>query len=49
MTAAELMVIEALDGQLITNKLHIAPKIYDEFYVSDTRERYFKNGCNKPL
>lgn len=35
--AAELPVIEAVDGQLITNKLHIAPKMFDEFYAGDTQ------------
>jgi adenine deaminase len=31
----DLQVIEALDGQLITNKLNIPPKIQDECLVSD--------------
>ena len=30
-----LTIIEALDGQLITNKLYFSPKTSDEFYVSD--------------
>jgi adenine deaminase len=35
-SAPELIVIEALDGQLITNKLCFSPKIYNEWDVSDT-------------
>lgn len=35
-------VIEALDGQLITNKLSIIPKIENEFYVSDVEKDILK-------
>ena len=35
-------VIEALDGQLITNKLNIFPKIENGFYVSDTKKDVLK-------
>jgi len=38
----QIPVIEALDGQLITNKLNIAPKIYNGYYVSDTLEDVLK-------
>ena len=38
----QIPVIEALDGQLITNKLTIAPKIYNGYYVSDTLEDVLK-------
>ena len=40
--AAEITVIEALDGQLITNKLNIIPKIENDFYVSDTENDVLK-------
>jgi adenine deaminase len=40
--AAEITVIEALDGQLITNKLNIIPKIENDFYVSDTENDILK-------
>lgn len=40
--ATEITVIEALDGQLITNKLNISPKIYNELYVSDTQNDILK-------
>ena len=36
------LVIEALDGQLITNKLFIAPKIENGFYVSDPEKDVLK-------
>ena len=36
------MVIEALDGQLITNKLNINPKIENDFYVSDVENDILK-------
>jgi adenine deaminase len=35
-------IIEALDGQLITNKLSITPKIEDGYYVSDTKSDVLK-------
>ena len=35
-------VIEALDGQLITNKLNISPKIENGFYVSDVEKDVLK-------
>jgi adenine deaminase len=41
-SATELIVIEALDGQLITNKLNIIPKIYNELYVSDAQNDILK-------
>ena len=31
----KIVVIEALDGQLITNKLNVIPKIENDFYVSN--------------
>ena len=40
--ATEITVIEALDGQLITNKLNITPKISNELYVSDTQNDILK-------
>jgi adenine deaminase len=39
---SDLPVIEALDGQLITNKLSILPKIQDECLVSDTTRDILK-------
>ena len=39
---AHPQVIEALDGQLITNKLSIFPKIEDGYYVSDTERDILK-------
>ncbi|MCS3796654.1 adenine deaminase [Niastella sp. OAS944] len=38
----EIPVIEALDGQLITNKLLLAPKTIDGFIVSDTERDLLK-------
>ena len=38
----EIAVIEALDGQLITNKLMLAPKTSDELVVSDTERDVLK-------
>ena len=38
----QIPVIEALDGQLITNKLNITPKIYNGYYVSDTQKDILK-------
>ncbi len=38
----EIAVIEALDGQLITNKLLLAPKTSDELVVSDTERDVLK-------
>jgi adenine deaminase len=35
-------IIEALDGQLITNKLSLTPKIEDGYYVSDTENDVLK-------
>ena len=40
--AAKITVIEALDGQLITNKLNIILKIENGFYVSDTENDVLK-------
>ncbi|MEO8412395.1 MAG: adenine deaminase [Ginsengibacter sp.] len=40
--ASEMTVIEALDGQLITNKLLMRPKVDNEFYVSDTENDILK-------
>jgi adenine deaminase len=37
-----ITVIEALDGQLITNKIFIDPKIENEFYVSDVENDILK-------
>jgi adenine deaminase len=37
-----ITVIEALDGQLITNKIFINPKIENEFYVSDVENDILK-------
>jgi len=39
---AAIPVIEALDGQLITNKLMLTPKIENGFYVSDTENDVLK-------
>ena len=40
--ADQIPVIGALDGQLITNKLNITPKIYNGYYVSNTLEDVLK-------
>lgn len=40
--AATVPVIEALDGQLITNKLYLAPKIQDGHMVSDPQRDILK-------
>jgi adenine deaminase len=40
--SAELTIIEALDGQLITNKFRAVPKIENEFYVSDIQNDILK-------
>lgn len=38
----DFVIIEALDGQLITNKLIIQPKIENDFYISDTENDILK-------
>lgn len=38
----EMPVIEALDGQLITNKLSLAPKVLNNLFVSDTERDILK-------
>ena len=40
--AKKITLIEALDGQLITNKININPKIENEFYVSDPENDILK-------
>jgi adenine deaminase len=40
--AEKMQVIEALDGQLITNKLNIIPKTENELYVSDVENDLLK-------
>lgn len=40
--ATEIPVIEALDGQLITNKLMLAPSIHNNLIVSDTERDILK-------
>ena len=40
--ASEITVIEALDGQLITNKLLVRPKVDNGFYISDTENDILK-------
>jgi adenine deaminase len=39
---AELTIIAALDGQLITNKLYFSPKTNNDFYVSDIQNDILK-------
>ena len=41
-SAADIIVIEALDGQLITNKILVSPKIESGFYVSDIEKDILK-------
>lgn len=41
-SAADIIVIEALDGQLITNKILVSPKIESGFYVSDIERDILK-------
>lgn len=41
-TAENVTVIEALDGQLITNKLNLIPKIENGYYISDVENDILK-------
>lgn len=41
-TSAKIRVIEALDGQLITNELHLTPKIENANFVSDIENDILK-------
>ena len=41
-STGEITAIEAIDGQLITNKLNAVPKIQNGLYVSDTRNDILK-------
>ncbi|SFU27872.1 Adenine deaminase [Pustulibacterium marinum] len=41
-TSEKIRVIEALDGELITNEIHLQPKIADGYYISDTENDILK-------